>query len=101
MFNVYVLKSLRNGKRYIGFTANSLSKRLRWHRLGLTAWTKQNGPFELIHAEEFNNKEQALKRERFFKTGNGRKTLNLILSKKSSSASAKKHGGPATQFGGG
>ena len=34
MFTVYVLKSLKNQKRYVGFTAQPLSKRLNWHRWG-------------------------------------------------------------------
>ena len=79
MYTVYVLKSIKNTKRYIGFTTKPISKRLDWHRWGLTAWTKHNGPFELMHYEEFQDKAKAIRRERFLKTGNGRKTLDLIL----------------------
>lgn len=53
MFTVYVLKSLKNGERYVGFASKPLPTRLDWHRWGLTAWTWQNGPFELIYKEEF------------------------------------------------
>jgi putative endonuclease len=99
MFTVYVLRSLKNEKRYVGFTSKELSVRLDWHRSGLTAWTKQNNPFELIHSEEYQTKHEAMRREKYFKTGQGRRTLDLLTLK--SSVSAKKHGGPATNSGGG
>ena len=101
MFTVYVLRSLKNGKRYVGFTSKELFQRLKWHDWGLTAWTRQNGPFEAIHSETFRQKDKAQRRERFFKTGNGRKTLDIILAKDSGSASATQRGEPATVCGGG
>ena len=97
MYTIYVLKSLKNSKRYIGFTSQEITKRLNWHRWGLTAWTRQNGPFELIYFEKYNDKAHALRRERYFKTGNGRKTLELFLGKKL--ASSRNTDGPATLYG--
>ncbi len=101
MYIVYVLKSLKNNKRYIGFTSKKITQRLDWHRWGLTSWTRQNGPFELVYTEHVQGKQSALRREKFFKTGNGRKTLELILLKMNGSVSAKELGGPATPCGGG
>ena len=79
MHTVYVLKSLKNGKRYVGYTSKDLKDRLAWHRWGLTDWSKENGPFKLLHYEEFEDKVRALKREQYLKTGQGRRTMDLLL----------------------
>ena len=79
MAYVYVLKSLKNGKRYIGFTTKSLNERMHQHKSGSTKWTKHNGPFELVYQEEYVDEAEARKRERFLKSGQGRKLLDEIL----------------------
>lgn len=81
MTHVYVLKSLRNGKRYVGFTTKSIQKRMQQHESGSTRWTKYNGPFEMIYSEEHENSTEGRKRERFLKSGQGRKFLDEILKK--------------------
>ncbi len=78
---VYVLKSLRNSKRYIGSTELLPEKRLKEHNYGANKFTKRNGPFELIYQENCANKTEARKRENFLKSGVGRKYLNEILEK--------------------
>ena len=77
-FTIYVLKSLKNGKQYVGSTSKDLKERLDWHRWGLTSWTKQNGPFEFVYSEERDTKQEALRREKYFKTGQGRRTLEHL-----------------------
>jgi putative endonuclease len=79
MFSVYVLRSLKNKKRYVGFTKKEPELRLREHNLGSSRWTKSNGPFKLIYRELYNDKTIALKRERFLKSGQGRKFLDQII----------------------
>ncbi|MEW5758836.1 MAG: GIY-YIG nuclease family protein [Candidatus Omnitrophota bacterium] len=76
MYYVYVLKSLRNGKRYISSTKNLPEDRLKQHNYGSNKWTKENGPFELIYKEQYLNITEARKRENFLKSGVGRKFLN-------------------------
>ena len=76
MFNVYVLKSLRSGKRYVGFTTKKPQDRLQEHNEGASQWTRQNKPFKLLRFEHFENKTEALKREKFLKSGQGRKWLD-------------------------
>jgi len=66
MFYVYVLKSLKDNKRYIGFTEN-LQRRLFEHNNGLVKSTKNRRPLELIYHEEFVSKKDALLREKFLK----------------------------------
>jgi len=79
MFTVYVLRSLRSGKRYVGFTSRPIEQRLKEHNEPRPKWTGQNGPFEILHSEIFPTKELAAKREKFLKTGRGRAVLDNIL----------------------
>ena len=75
MYYVYVLKSKKNQKNYIGFTGKHPEQRLKEHNFGSGTFTKQNRPFELIYFEEYNDEIFARKREQFFKSGSGRNFL--------------------------
>ena len=79
MFNVYVLKSLKNNRRYVGFTSKNLDVRLSEHNEGKNSYTRNNRPYKLIYSELFSEKQSASQRERYFKSGNGRKFLNKII----------------------
>ena len=74
MYFVDILKSLKDHKRYIGFTSD-LERRILEHNSGLVKSTRNRKPFELIYTEEFENKEEAMDREKFFKSGKGREFL--------------------------
>lgn len=75
-FTVYVLRSLRNGRRYTGFTSRSMEERLAEHNRGFgPGWTARNGPFVVEHVEEYPSEIEARQRERFLKTGQGREWL--------------------------
>ncbi len=76
MYYIYVLRSLKNQKRYVGYTLKDVFQRLKEHNNHSSKWTKQNGPFRLIYFEEHNIKTEAIKRERFLKSGQGRKWLD-------------------------
>jgi len=77
MFIVYILKSLKDQKRYIGLTEN-LERRIHEHNSGLVKSTKNRRPLKLIHTENFEDKKEAQSKERFYKTGKGREFLNKI-----------------------
>ena len=79
MFYTYVLKSLLNGKRYAGYTSKDPRLRLCEHNSGANTWTRANKPFELVYFEEYLDKTEAIKRELFLKSGQGRKFLDDIL----------------------
>ena len=79
MYQVYVLRSLKSQKRYIGLTSQKLAEKVKEHNSGATSWTKAGKPFILIHSESFDSKNLALKREKFFKTGNGRRVLDNLI----------------------
>jgi putative endonuclease len=78
MFYVYVLKSLKNGRLYTGST-NDIKRRLLEHNVSQTKYTSKTGPFELVHKEVYNTRLEAIRRERFLKTGKGRELLKVIL----------------------
>lgn len=63
---VYLLRSLKDGKFYLGWTTN-LNRRLEEHNMGLTRSTKSRRPFEFVHYEIYQTPELAKKRERTLK----------------------------------
>lgn len=74
MFFVYVLRSLKNGRFYIGST-NNIERRLKEHNSGRSKYTSLTFPFELIHQEIFETLKDARKREIMLKGGKGRQWL--------------------------
>ena len=78
MFYVYVLRSESDGGFYIGFTTN-LRARLKQHQDGQSFATKSRGPWKLIYYEAYLNQEDALGREKYLKSGSGRRFLKAQL----------------------
>ena len=63
---------------YVGFTGD-LKNRLHEHNAGLVLSTKDRVPLELVYYEACLDKEKAIRREKYFKTGFGRKFLKERL----------------------
>ena len=80
MYYVYVLRSLKDGKLYIGSTSD-LKQRCKQHYNGEVVSTKGRRPLKLIFYEAFSEKEDAIRREHYFKTNSGKRTLKLMLRK--------------------
>jgi putative endonuclease len=76
---VYVLRSLKDGRFYTGYTTN-LENRLKDHNEGHTKSTKNRRPFELIYSEKFESKKEAMEREKFFKTPEGGVVKRKLIS---------------------
>ena len=74
MFYTYVLKSIKDKKLYIGFTED-IDKRLKEHNSGNVKSTLVRRPLKLVYLEACLNKDKAIKREKYFKTGFGRRFL--------------------------
>lgn len=74
----YVLKSLKSGKWYIGVTSN-LRKRFSQHQNDESTYTKGRGPFEIIYYEASRNRLDAEAREKYLKSGMGRRYLKNRL----------------------
>ncbi|HHT9135512.1 MAG TPA: GIY-YIG nuclease family protein [Candidatus Avalokitesvara rifleensis] len=78
MYYVYVLKSKLDRKLYIGYTTD-LKERFRKHQNGEVSSTKPRRPLDLIFYEAYKNKEDAKRRERYFKTAKGKSSLRMML----------------------
>ena len=74
----YVLRSTKNGILYKGSTQN-LEKRLQTHNSGKVKFTSKNIPWELVISEEFSTRSEAVKREKWYKSGVGRDWINSKL----------------------
>ena len=77
-YYVYILRSDKDNKFYIGHT-NNLKRRLVEHNRGDNFSTKPRGPFNLVYYEAHSNEVDARNREKFFKTGWGRQYINKVL----------------------
>jgi len=77
---LYVLKS-KTGKRYVGIT-NNISRRIMEHRSKKTKAGQLLNGFLLMHTEEFVDYKAARGREKFLKSGQGRKWLDKLESRK-------------------
>jgi len=77
-FYIYILESLKDKERYIGYTTN-LKRRLEEHKKGLSFATKYRLPFELIYFEGCLNEQDAKRREQYLKTTQGRRFIGLRL----------------------
>lgn len=71
---VYVLLSLKDKKRYIGYTEN-INERLKQHKEGKVFSTKLRRPLILNYLEGCLDKQDAKRREGYLKTTGGRRFL--------------------------
>jgi putative endonuclease len=77
---LYVLKG-KTGKRYIGIT-NNLPRRLEEHRKRSSKGGQiLHGDFCVLYTESFSNYTAARDKEKFFKSGQGRRWLDAIDAK--------------------
>ncbi len=76
MWHVYALKGDRS--IYIGCTSD-LKRRIYDHKRGHTYSTKRMGELKLIFVESYISKTDAMKQEKFYKTGYGREVLKEKL----------------------
>lgn len=77
-YYVYILLSLKDDNFYIGFTED-LRRRIQEHRNNKVKSTKHRKPMKLVCCETYINKTDALKREKFLKSSDGKKDLKKRL----------------------
>lgn len=80
MFYTYVLKSVKFNKFYTGYTEN-LEKRLLEHNNKLNYYSKRYAPWRVVYFEKFYTQEEAIKREKYFKSAAGRNWLKKNVEK--------------------
>jgi putative endonuclease len=86
---VYILRSETNGKTCVGQTDN-LEHRVQQHNgpsLRLALYTKRNpGPWTRIHSEEYAARADAMHREKWLKSGQGREWVPALLAREERAA---------------
>jgi len=78
MFYTSLLLSKKDHKLYTGYTGD-LRNRFKEHNSGRNFSTKNRGPFDLIYYEACMDEEDAQAREKFLKSGPGKRYLKNRL----------------------
>ena len=78
MFCLYILRSKKDRKLYVGQT-NNLEERLKRHNSGEVQATRNRRPLVLIHNESYRTRSEAFKREQFLKSLWGGREKKKIL----------------------
>ncbi len=79
MYYVYILQSEKDNKLYTGYTSN-LKQRIKMHFSSEVESTKTRLPLKLIYYEAYTEKEDAQGREKFLKSGSGKRFIRKQLS---------------------
>ena len=78
MYYTYVLQSMKDMGFYTGLTKH-LKLRFEQHNKGLAESTKDRRPFKLIYYEACLDQGDAVRREKYLKTYNGKMFLKSRL----------------------
>ncbi len=76
-YTVYILFSVIAGKHYTGFSSNLEQRLISHNELG-NDWTAKHRPWKLIFTKEFEVKAEAMKFEKWLKSGAGRDFIKTI-----------------------
>ncbi|OGF64660.1 excinuclease ABC subunit C [Candidatus Giovannonibacteria bacterium RIFCSPHIGHO2_01_FULL_45_24] len=77
MFYIYVLLN-KNNYLYTGFTYD-LRKRFKEHNEKKSTYTKYRGPYKLIYYEACLDENDARQREKYLKSGTGKRFVKSRL----------------------
>ncbi len=78
MYYVYVLLSEKDSRFYAGATSD-LKSRVKQHNEGKVQSTKNRKPLQLIYYEACVSQDDAFRREKYLKTGMGKRYLRNRL----------------------
>lgn len=78
MYFIYVLKSLIDNSYYVGCTDN-VDRRLLEHNKGLSKYTKNKKPWNLVYREEYNSLSEARRREKQIKGWKKREAIEKLI----------------------
>ena len=77
-YTVYIPKSQQNGVYYIGSTGN-LEEHIQRHNQGRSRYTKSGIPWKVVCTEQFENRFEAIKRERQIKRRKSRDYIEGLV----------------------
>lgn len=78
MYYAYILQSKKDRNLYVGYTAD-LKKRVEQHNNGVVESTRNRRPLDLIYYEASVSQADALHREKYLKTGYGKRYIKNRL----------------------
>jgi len=78
-FYTYVVQSLTDSSYFYKGHCEDLNKRLSQHNAGQTKSIKHKIPFKIVHFELSKTREEAIIKEKYWKTAAGRRYLHKIL----------------------
>ncbi|MBD3639305.1 MAG: GIY-YIG nuclease family protein [Crocinitomicaceae bacterium] len=76
---MYILYSTSKDRYYVGQSDN-LEERLKSHNSGISRYTAIARDWEIVHTEKFENRTDAIKRERQIKKKKSRKYIEYLIS---------------------
>ena len=82
MFKVYVLYSSTFDKIYIGYSSDINNRFLSHNELATKGYTIKFRPWVIAYTEEYETKREAIIRENYLKSTQGRKFAWSIIRKK-------------------
>jgi len=78
MYFVYIIKSLKTERYYIGST-NNLERRIYEHNIGKMRSTKAYIPYTLVYKEAFSDRMDAVRKERYIKSQKSRSFIESLI----------------------
>jgi len=75
---VYILRSLKDNKLYVGYTIN-FQQRLKKHKYGEVIATRNRRPLKLVYWEECDNRYSGRKREKYLKSLYGSREKQKLI----------------------
>ena len=78
-FVTYILLSPTTGKTYVGFSSDLINRMKSHNIFDRKGYTYRFRPWVVIHVEFFDNKSDAMKREKCYKSGIGRSFLKRVI----------------------
>jgi putative endonuclease len=77
-YYIYVIQSIVDNRLYIGLSED-VEKRLKSHNFGQTKSTKSYRPWKLVYSEFIGTRQEARKREKYFKSGCGKEQIKNFI----------------------
>lgn len=74
-----ILLSPKTGKTYVGFSSDLINRMKSNNIFDRKVYTYRFRPWVVIHVEFFDNKSDAMKREKWYKSGIGRNHIKRVI----------------------
>lgn len=81
MFKLYILFSQIKNRYYVGITGDLLEERIRKHNSNHKGFTGKTGDWKLVYSEIYEQKSEALKREKQIKGWKSRILIEKLIAK--------------------